>query len=148
MGQIAVESAELKYNKELASKYNKKVLLDIDEEIGSLYEGRSNLGNNQKGDGPKYIGRGLLQLTGRANYTDYSKKLGIDLVNNPELATIPENSIRIACQYFKDRNLLEAADKWDLKTITKKVNGSAMLHHEKRAAYSEKALKILEAVVT
>lgn len=144
LGQVGVESGELKYDKELPSKWNKKDPKDPKEPTGTLYEGRKNLGNTQAGDGPKFIGRGVLQLTGRANYADYSKKLGIDLIANPDLAATPEVSVKIACQYFKDRKLDEAADKWDLDTITLKVNGKAKLHHDQRVAYSEKALKILE----
>jgi len=143
LGQVAVESGELKYDKELPSKWNKKNPKDKAEPTGTLYEGRRNLGNNQPGDGPKFIGRGVLQLTGRANYTDYSKKLGIDLVNNPELAATPEVSVRIACQYFKDRGLLPLADAWNLREITKRVNGNAMLHLDQRIAYSTAALKVL-----
>jgi putative chitinase len=143
LGQIGVESGELRYDKELPSVYNKKDPKDKNEPTGTLYEGRKNLGNLQAGDGPKFIGRGVLQLTGRENYTLYGKKLGLDLVGNPELACSPEVSVKIACQYFKDRKLDEAADKWDLDTITLKVNGKAKLHHDKRVAYSEHALKVL-----
>ncbi len=53
---------------------------------GWAYEGRSDLGNTQPGDGPRYKGRGFLQVTGRYNYTDWSNRLGIDLVNHPEKA--------------------------------------------------------------
>lgn len=144
LGQVAVESGELKYDKELPSKWNKKDPKNPEEPTGTLYEGRKNLGNVQKGDGPKFIGRGVLQLTGRANYTDYSKKLNIDLVNNPELAATPEVSVKIACQYFKDRGLLALADAWNLDEITRRVNGNAKLHLEQRMAYSEVAKKVLE----
>jgi len=144
LGQVAVESGELKYDKELPSKWNKKNPKDPNEATGTLYEGRKNLGNLQKGDGPKFIGRGVLQLTGRANYTDYSKKLNLDLVNNPELAATPEVSVKIACQYFKDRGLLPLADAWNLDEITRRVNGNAKLHLEQRMAYSEVARKVLE----
>lgn len=144
LGQIAVESGELKYDKELPSKWNKKNPNDPNEPVGTLYEGRKTLGNIIAGDGPKYIGRGLLQLTGRANYLDFGRKIGADLINNPDLACDPTIAVKIACQFFKDRKLDEAADRWDLATITKRVNGTAMLHHDKRVAYSEKALKILE----
>ena len=145
LGQVGVESGELKYDKELPSKWNMKDPKDPSEKVGTLYEGRKNLGNTQAGDGPKFIGRGVLQLTGRENYTLYGKKLGLDLVGNPELACNPEVSVKIACQYFLDRKLHEAADKWDLDTITLKVNGKAKLHHDKRVAYSEHALKVLES---
>ena len=145
LGQIAVESGELKYDKELPSKYNKANISDPLEPTGTLYEGRKQLGNTQVGDGPKYIGRGILQLTGRANYENMSKKLGIDLINNPELACDPVVSTKIACQYFKDRDLLTLADKWDIEKITEKVNGKLKLHLDLRKAYSERALKVLNA---
>lgn len=143
LGQIAVESGELKYDIELPSKYNKKNVNDINEPIGTLYEGRKTLGNNQVGDGPKFIGRGILQLTGRANYENMSKKLGVDLTNNPNLACHPVISTKIACEYFKERGLLQLADKWDLEKITERVNGKAKLHHDLRVRYSERAFKVL-----
>ena len=143
LGQIAVESGELKYDKELPSKYNKKDPKDLKEPTGTLYEGRKNLGNNQPGDGPKFIGRGILQLTGRANYERMSKILNIDLVNNPELACDPKISTKIACEYFKQNGLLDLADKWNLDKITERVNGRAKLHHDLRVKYSETALKVL-----
>jgi putative chitinase len=64
-------------------------------EIGSdaylkKYDGRVDLGNVHKGDGPRYKGRGWLMLTGRANYTKAAKALGLDLVEHPELASLPE----------------------------------------------------------
>lgn len=145
LGQIGVESGQLRFTKELPSKYNKKNPKDPKEPTGTLYEGRKNLGNNVAGDGPKYIGRGVLQLTGRANYTEYGKKLGLDLVNNPELAEGAETSIKIAAQYFKDRKILPLADKWDIGMITERVNGKARLHLAERTAFSDKALKILTA---
>jgi putative chitinase len=143
LGQVGVESGELKYDKELPSKYNKKDPKDAAEPTGTLYEGRKNLGNSEAGDGPKFIGRGVLQLTGRANYTSMAKKLGVDLVNKPELACQPDISTKIACQYFKERGLLELADAWNLDEITRKVNGNAKLHHDIRVKYSEAALKEL-----
>lgn len=144
LGQIGVESGELHYTKELPSRWNKKNQYDVNEPIGSLYEGVNILGNNKAGDGPKFIGRGILQLTGRANYTLYAKKLNIDLVNNPDLAMDPEVSVKIACQYFADRDLNNMADEWKLDAITKSVNGKKMLHHAQRVAYSERALALLK----
>ena len=142
LGQVGVESGELKYDKELPSKYNKKDPKDANEPTGTLYEGKKNLGNTQAGDGPKFIGRGVLQLTGRANYADYSKKLGIDLIANPELAATPEVSVKIACQYFKDRKLLDYADQGKIDEVTKRVNGTMMLHLKERYAYTKKACEV------
>ena len=69
------------------------------EEIhdGSDYEGRSDLGNTQPGDGRRYKGRGYIQLTGRANYRQYGKLVGADLENNPELAADPGIAAKITC---------------------------------------------------
>jgi putative chitinase len=60
------------------------------------YEGRKDLGNTQPGDGKKFFGRGYVQITGRTNYTKFSKLLGIDLINNPDLALDPKTSFDIA----------------------------------------------------
>ncbi len=89
----------------------------------SRYEGRKDLGNTEPGDGFKYRGRGIFQLTGRANYKKYGDILGIDLVGNPDLAADPKVALRIACEYWKSRKLNELADKDDCVAITKKING-------------------------
>lgn len=62
---------------------------------GEAYEGRRGLGNTEPGDGPRYRGRGYVQLTGRSNYTAWSRRLGMDLVGNPSLAERPEVAARI-----------------------------------------------------
>jgi putative chitinase len=66
---------------------------------GQAYEGRADLGNTRPGDGPRYKGRGLIQLTGRANYVQYGKLLGLNLADNPELAADPATSLVIACEF-------------------------------------------------
>lgn len=90
---------------------------------GSLYEGRKDLGNTQKGDGPRYKGRGIFQLTGRANYRAIGQKLNLDLEGNPVLAATPEVSVLIALEYWKSRNINPLADADDLVGVTKKING-------------------------
>lgn len=59
------------------------------------YEGRADLGNNQVGDGVRFAGRGLVQLTGRRNYATAGEALGLDLIGNPDLALEPANAVRI-----------------------------------------------------
>ncbi len=66
------------------------------------YEYRSDLGNTQPGDGPRYKGRGFVQITGRRNYTDWSKRLGIDLVGNPGLASNWETAAKILVIGMRD----------------------------------------------
>lgn len=109
LAQIAHESDHFRTTEEYAS--------------GAAYEGRKDLGNVRKGDGRRYKGRGVLQITGRANYRTYGKKLGYDLENNPELAATPEVSVLTAAQYWQDRGLNELADADNGKQITRKVNG-------------------------
>ena len=90
---------------------------------GAAYEGRIDLGNTQPGDGVRYRGRGIFQLTGRANYLRMGAKFGIDLIGNPEFAAIPENALKIAGEYWREHNLNAAADLNDIRTITHKING-------------------------
>lgn len=85
------------------------------------YDGR--MGNNQPGDGNRYHGRGIFQLTGRDNYRKYGKTLDIDLEGHPELAAQPDISLKIALEYWTDHNLNESADADDIQTITKRING-------------------------
>ena len=90
---------------------------------GAAYEGRKDLGNTQRGDGVRYKGRGIFQLTGRANYRTIGAKIGMDLENNPELAESPEVSVLTALEYWKSRNLNPLADADNVEAITRKING-------------------------
>jgi predicted chitinase len=75
------------------------------------YEFRKDLGNVKLGDGVKYHGRGFVQLTGRHNYTAYGNILGIDLLNNPDLALVGQNAVRILVKYFLDHGIDVWADR-------------------------------------
>lgn len=92
-------------------------------DVQKRYEGRKDLGNTKTGDGYLFRGRGIFQLTGRANYLDMGKKLGIDLVGDPELAAQPDIALEIACMYWKSRKLNVPADADDVVGVTKKING-------------------------
>ncbi len=67
-----------------------------------LYDFKAGIGNTQKGDGERYKGRGFVQLTGRANYQEMGRKLGIDLLGHPELADDPKVASLIFAQFLKD----------------------------------------------
>ncbi|POA45616.1 hypothetical protein C1893_23470 [Pseudomonas sp. MPR-ANC1] len=86
-----------------------------------VYGGR--MGNKDPGDGYKFRGRGALQLTGRAQYEEMGKKLGIDLVNNPELAADPKYSAQIAVQHWKSSGADKAAQAGDMVKARKLTNG-------------------------
>ena len=90
---------------------------------GQAYEGRADLGNTQPGDGVRYKGRGLIQLTGRANYKQYGDLLQLDLVGDPDLASQPATSLVIACEYWQQHKLNDLADQNDIETITRRING-------------------------
>lgn len=81
------------------------------------------LGNTQPGDGAKFKGRGIIQLTGRDNYRRYGKKVGLDLVSNPVLAEDPKVALMVACAYWTSKGLNKYADLDDIRTITKRING-------------------------
>lgn len=114
---------------------------------GQAYEGRSDLGNTQHGDGPRFKGRGLLQLTGRANYKTFGDALGVDLVGHPEQSAEPQTSLRIACEYWRRRNINKYCDQDDLISVTRAVNGglNGLESRREYLAKAKAALARLEA---
>lgn len=74
------------------------------------YEGRDDLGNCIAGDGKKFLGRGIFQITGRDNYERYGKRLALDLACNPELAETPDVAMQVAVLYWSDHRLNDYAD--------------------------------------
>lgn len=109
MAQLIHESGSFRYMEEIAS--------------GAAYEGRADLGNTVAGDGRRFKGRGPIQLTGRANYRTFGRRIGIDLENHPEIAAVPSIGLHTALEYWKDRDLNRYADSDDVLAITKKING-------------------------
>jgi putative chitinase len=109
LSQIIHESGSFKYNREIAS--------------GQNYENRADLGNIQKGDGVKYVGRGYIQITGRSNYEMITRLLGVDFINNPELLEKNPYAMLSAGIYWENHNLNHYADLDDILTISKKING-------------------------
>jgi predicted chitinase len=112
LAQIGHESGELRFRDEIAS--------------GEAYEGRRDLGNTQPGDGPRFKGRGLIQLTGRANYREYGRAISreAELLANPELLTTdPDLCVDVAGWFWAKRHLNTLAEADDLTGITKRING-------------------------
>ncbi|BBG31471.1 glycoside hydrolase family 19 protein [Zymobacter palmae] len=97
---------------------------EIPKNGGKEYDGRKSLGNTQPGDGPRYIGRGLLHLTGRENYRVMGNKIGVNLEQNPNVVSDDlDIAVRTACEYWKNRGINAFADKDDFDTVTQKING-------------------------
>lgn len=109
MAQICHESGSFRYMEEIAS--------------GQAYEGRGDLGNTQPGDGKRYKGRGPLQLTGRANYRAFGRRIGIDIERHPDIAAYPSIGLLLALQFWKQNSLNTLADRDDLRGITRRING-------------------------
>lgn len=87
------------------------------------YEGRRDLGNVEAGDGVRYHGRGIFQLTGRANYRRLGEILDIELESEPERAKDPAVSLAVAFAYWTERDINRAADADDVAQVTKLING-------------------------
>jgi len=90
---------------------------------GDDYEWREDLGNTSAGDGRRYKGRGLAQITGKSNYSYISEDLGIDFVSNPDLLATPQYAALGAGWFWNRHNLNALADIDELEMITKIVNG-------------------------
>lgn len=108
-----------------------------------VYANRMNNGNEASGDGWKYRGRGLIQLTGKENYTKCGDTLKIDLVNKPDLLAQDANAaVAAACWFWDSRKLNGFADQDNIMTITKLINGGYN-GLEDREQYLERAKKVL-----
>ena len=97
----------------------------------TVYAGR--MGNTEDGDGWKYHGRGLIQMTGKETYTNCGAAIGKDLVNSPELLLIPENACLSAGWFWNKKGLNELADKQDYETMTKRINGGLLGLDDRKA---------------
>lgn len=126
LAQIAHESMEFRYTEEIAS--------------GARYDTGAlavKLGNTPErdGDGQKYKGRGLIQLTGKYNYTEYKKYCGFDVVEQPELLAKPIGAIRSSMWFWRKKNLNYYADIDALLLISKYVNGGTNGYQERKKYY-------------
>lgn len=119
IAQIGHESGRLIYVREIAT--------------GEAYEGRADLGNTHAGDGIKYKGRGLIQITGRNNYQLLSAAFEIDLINNPTLLETPKNAAMSAGWFWSAHHLNVLADNDLLTQITKAINGGINGLDDRRA---------------
>jgi putative chitinase len=138
IAQVGHESAGFKFVREVWGSTPAQV----------RYEGRKDLGNTQEGDGFRYRGRGLLQVTGRANYQRVTERLhgmaGPDFVKYPEALESPKWAALSAADYWADRQLNRYADADDWKGLTKRINGG-LNGYADRIKRHERALAALGA---
>lgn len=115
---------------------------DNPEKIANkVYAGR--MGNTEEGDGWKYHGRGLIQLTGKENYEHCGSSLGVDLVGSPDWLLDPKYAALSAGWFFNKKGLNQLADIGDVVAITKRINGGT-LGLDDRAAKTNRALQVLQ----
>lgn len=113
IAQIGHESGQLQYVREIWGPTATQ----------RRYEGRADLGNTVPGDGSRYRGRGLIQITGRANYAACGEALGIDLINHPELLELPQYACLSAAWFWATKGLNTLADAGEFNAITRRING-------------------------
>ena len=141
LAQVIHESGHFKYKSEnlnysasaLRSVFGKYFKTDTianeyarkPEKIANrVYANRMGNGDEASGDGWNYRGRGLIQLTGKTNYANCGKSIGLDLISDPDLLTkSAEACVRSACWFWKINNLNALADKDSATSITKRING-------------------------
>jgi putative chitinase len=128
-------------SKEVAAPYARKP-----EKIANrVYGNRMGNGDEASGDGFEYCGRGLIQLTGKDNYTACGKALDMDLLTDPDI--VEENPVAVlsAGWFWNTRRLNDWADKGDVKTVTKKINGGSIGLADRKKHY-EHILEVLQAL--
>jgi putative chitinase len=112
---------------------------------GTAYEGRRDLGNTEPGDGRRFKGRGLIQVTGRANYKAFGTAIGRDLLAEPgQVSADPELAVRSATWYWSRRALNKLADQDMFESITRAINGgtNGIEDRRKRLAVAKAALGV------
>ena len=126
------------------SRFSAKLAADVarkPEQIASIaYDNR--MGNTSTGDGWKYRGRGLIQITGKNNYRAYGEALGLDLIAQPELLEKPQHACMSAAWFWATNSLNTLADAGKFDTITSRINGGQNGAVDRQALYA-RALKVL-----
>jgi putative chitinase len=122
--------------KEIADQYARQPA----KIAGKVYNGR--LGNTSEEEASMYLGRGLIQLTGRENYANCGTALGIDLIGNPNLLIEPKYAALSAGWFWNKKGLNSLADTADIETMTKRINGG-LIGLEDRKTKIAKALAAL-----
>lgn len=125
LAQIGHESGRLRYVRELWGPTPAQ----------ERYEGRQDLGNTEPGDGRRFMGRGLIQITGRFNYAQVSDAIGHDFIAAPVDLELPKWACLSAAWYWHSRALNELADVGDFERITRRINGGLNGQEDRLAIY-------------
>ncbi len=136
LAQIAHESGEFRYMQEIWGPTDAQLKYEPTTSVSE------SLGNTEPGDGERFMGRGVIQITGRYNYGKYGEMLGVDLITTPTIASSPQIAFSTAGAYWETNGLNELADKEDFETITKRINGG-LNGYEDRCKYYERAKDVL-----
>lgn len=114
------------------------------EKLGNfIYANKLGNGNEASGDGYRFRGRGLIQLTGRNEYNDFGAAVGMTAEQVSDYCETPEGAAISGCWYLSSRGCLPFADTWDIDEITRRVNGRKMQDHAKRLKFSNAMLAAL-----
>lgn len=138
LANVALETGELKWIKELWGPTEQQKKYDTDPGL------MAQLGNTEPGDGFRFRGRGLPQLTGRGLYTQYAAARDIDCVKHPELLELPQYAADVGGWFWRDvKRMNPIADAGEFRVVVKKWNGG-YTHWDKRRGYYAAALAVLE----
>ncbi len=132
LATLAEESGELRYSRELWGPTTAQL----------KYEGSAKLGNTQPGDGERFKGRGLIQVSGRANYAAIGKLMDLRLTEKPELLAEPVYAAYSAAVFWWDRRIEQHANRGDFTRVTRLVNGG-LTNMERREIYYRRACTAL-----
>jgi putative chitinase len=127
LAQIAHESGQLRWVKEIWGPTTQQRRYESPSELAKK------LGNTAVGDGWRFAGRGLIQITGRHNYATYGAGLGLDCVTNPELLEMPVHAARVSALFWQRNDLNDFAD--DIVKCTKHINGGLNGLEDRKAFY-------------
>jgi putative chitinase len=134
IAQVGHESGRLLYSREIWGP----------TPVQEKYEGRTDLGNVFPGDGSKFRGRGLIQITGRSNYKACGSALGIDFESHPEILEQPDAASRSAAWFWKAHGCNELADAGQFEHITRRINGGLNGQPERIALWDSTKAAITE----
>lgn len=124
---------------ELAQEYAHKP-----EQIANrIYGSRMGNGDESSGDGFRYCGRGLIQLTGKNNYTKFAESMGMAVEDVPALLETYDGAVKSACWFWSSNNLNQWADAGDILTMTKRINGGT-IGLEDRIKHYNHAMEVLQ----